>query len=333
MNTKKRHLKYMAILLGAVFFVAAFFMLLTIWENRQSGHFEPDFEEGVISYEGQDYVRKDRLETYLVLGLDRYENSQVSASHGTGVQADFLLLLVFDNEAKQSTAIQINRDAMTKVNKLSIGGTSVVSSYTQQIALAYNMVDDDNDKIRCRNTIDSVEHLLSGAKVDHYFALTMDAVASSCDVVGGVDLTVLDDFTGIDDTLVQGQEVTLTGEQALRYVRTRYGLEDSSNNARMERQQQYINAWYDKAISLIHSDDSFIISLVDAIDDYVVYDSSDQKLQKLIEKFNDYEFMGIRQLEGETKVGEEFMEFYADEAATRKLVIDLFYTPKTHNNG
>ena len=332
MNTKNRKLKYIAVLLGIVFFVAAFFMLMTIWENRQSSPFEPGLEEGVISYEGQDYVRKDRLETYLVLGLDRYEESQVSASHGTGVQADFLLLLVFDNEAKQSTAIQINRDAMTKVNKLSIGGTSVVSSYTQQIALAYNMVDDDNEKIRCRNTIDSVEHLLKGVKVDHYFALTMDAVSASCDAVGGVELTVLDDFTGIDDTLVQGQQVTLTGEQALRYVRTRYGLEDSSNNARMERQQQYINAWYDKAISLIHSDDSCIVSLVDAVDDYVVYDSSDQKLQKLIEKFNDYEFMGIRQLEGETKVGEEFMEFYADEAATRKLVIDMFYRPKTHDN-
>lgn len=164
MNTKRRYLKYMAILLGVVFFVAAFFLLLTIWENRHSGNFEPGIEDGVISYEGRDYVRKDRLETYLVLGLDRYENSQVSASHGTGVQADFLLLLVFDNEARETTAIQINRDAMTKVNKLSIGGTSVVSSYTQQIALAYNMVDDDNDKIRCRNTIDSVEHLLNGVK-------------------------------------------------------------------------------------------------------------------------------------------------------------------------
>lgn len=330
MNTKKRYLKYIAILLGIAFFVAAFFLFLTIWENRQGFFPDQSFDDGTISFEGQRYVRKDRLETYLVLGLDRYESSEVSASHGNGVQADFLLLLVFDNEAEQCTAIQINRDAMTKVNKLSIGGTSVVSSYTQQIALAYNMVDDDNDKIRCRNTIDSVEYLLDGVDVDHYFALTMDAVAASCDVVGGVEVTVLDDFTGIDDALVQGQQVTLTGEQALRYVRTRYGLEDSSNNERMERQQQYINAWYDKAISLIHSDESFIIDLVDAVDDYVVYDSSDQKLQKLIEKFDEYEFMGIRQLEGETKLGQEFMEFYADEDATRRLVIDLFYTPKTH---
>lgn len=263
-----------------------------------------------------------------MLGLDRYNDSAVSDAHGAGVQSDFLMLLVFDNATQQSTAIHINRDAMTKVNKLSIGGTAVVESYTQQIALAYNMVDDDNDKIRCRNTIDSVEYLLNGAKVDHYFALTMDAIGASCDAVGGVELTVLDDFTGIDDTLVQGETVTLTGQQALRYVRTRYGMEDSSNMARMERQQQYITALRDKALSRIHEDESFIVELVDAVDDYVVYDSSDQKMQKLIEKFDDYEFLGIRELEGESKLGEEFIEFYADEDATQKLVIDLFYTPK-----
>lgn len=328
MNTKRRYLKYVAVLLVVIFLVTAAFMLLTIWENRQSGFDAGQEHDGTISFEGREYVRKDQLETFLVLGLDRYEGSDVSDAHGTGVQSDFLMLLVFNNETRQSTAIHINRDAMTKVNKLSIGGTGVVESYTKQIALAYNMVDDDNDKIRCRNTIDSVEYLLDGVDVDHYFALTMDAVAASCDAVDGVEVTVLDDFTGIDDTLVKGQQVTLTGAQALRYVRTRYGLEDSSNSSRMERQQQYINALYDKAMSRIRNDESFIITLVDAIDNYVVYDSSDQKMQKFIEKFDDYEFLGIRQLEGESKLGEEFVEFYADEAATRQLVIDLFYQPK-----
>lgn len=328
MNTKRRYLKYVAVLLVVIFLVAAAFLFLTIWENRQSGFESGEVDDDTVSFEGRDYVRKDQLETFLVLGLDRYEGSDVSDAHGTGVQTDFLMLLVFDNETRQSTAIHINRDAMTKVNKLSIGGTAVVESYTKQIALAYNLVEDDNDKIRCRNTIDSVEHLLDGVKVDHYFALTMDAVAASCDAVDGVEVTVLDDFTGIDDTLVEGQQVTLRGTQALRYVRTRYGLEDSSNSSRMERQQQYINALYDKAMSRIRNDESFIITLVDAIDDYVVYDSSDQKMQKFMEKFDDYEFLGIKELEGESRMGEEFVEFYADETAARRMVIDLFYQPK-----
>lgn len=328
MNTKKRYLKYVAVLLVVIFLVAAAFLFLTIWENRQGGFQGEQEFDGTVQFEGREYVRKDRLETFLVMGLDRFEGSAVSDAHGTGVQSDFLMLLVFDNETKQSTAIHINRDAMTKVNKLAMGGTAVIESYTKQIALAYNLVEDDNEKIRCRNTIDSVEHLLGGVKVDHYFALTMDAVAASCDAVGGVEVTVLDDFTGIDDTLVEGQTVTLTGSQALRYVRTRYGLEDSSNSSRMERQQQYINGLYEKAMSRIRSDESFIITLVDAVDDYVVYDSSDRKLQTFMEKFDDYEFLGIRELEGESKVGEEFMEFYVDETAALRLVMELFYQPK-----
>lgn len=328
MRSKRRYLKYVAILLCVVFFFAAAFMALTLWERRQS-YGDQTREDGVLTYEGQDYVPKDQVESYLILGLDRYQASETSASHGNGVQADFLLLLVFDNATRQSTAIHINRDAMTKVNKLAIGGTAVVESYTQQIALAYNMVDDDNDKIRCRNTIDSVEYLLKGAKIDHYFSLTMDAVSASCDAVGGVEVNVLDDFTGIDDTLIKGQTVTLNGEHALRYVRTRYGMEDSSNNARMARQQQYLEALREKVVANMKADESFAVSLMDAIDDYVVYDSADQRLPKLLEKFDDYEFRGIRELEGESVLGEQFMEFYADEDAAQKLVLELFYKPKT----
>lgn len=332
MNTKNSYLKIVAILLVIIFLIAAAFLFLHLWENRQGAFSAPEAQDGVLTYEGREYVRNDQVETFLVIGLDRFEDSAVSDAHGTGVQADFLMLWAFNNETRQSTAVHINRDAMTKVNKLSIGGAAVVESYTAQIALAYNYVNDDNEKIRCRNTIDSVEYLLTGVDVDHYFALTMDAVAASCDVVGGVEVTVLDDFTGIDDTLVKGQTVKLTGDQALRYVRTRYGMEDSTNSTRMERQQQYINALYDEAVARIRADESFIIELVDTMDDYVVYDSSDHKMQKFVEKFDDYEFMGIREIDGESKLGEEFIEFYADEASVRKLVIDLFYTPKMNGD-
>ena len=327
MKSKKSYTKYLAILLGSVFLVAAAFLVLAVWESRQNNTVDQNGQYGILTYEGQEYVRNDQVETFLVIGLDRFADSTVSASHGTGVQADFLMLLAFNNETKQCNAIQINRDAMTKVNKLAVGGTSVVETFDAQIALAYNYVNDDNDKIRCRNTIDSVEALLKGVDVDHYFALTMDAVGASSDVVGGVEVTVLDDFTGIDDTLIKGQTVKLTSEQALRYVRTRYGMEDSSNNARMARQQQYINAWYDQVMNKISQDENFIVELVDTMDDHVVYDSSDRKLQNLAEKFEEYEFLGIQELKGETLVGEEFMEFHVDEDAALATVVELFYVP------
>lgn len=158
----------------------------------------------------------------------------------------------------------------------------------------------------------------------------MDAVAASCNLVGGVEVTVLDDFTGIDNTLIKGEKVTLLGEQALRYVRTRYGLEDSSNTTRMARQQQYIEALYNKLHSRLEEEE-FLVKFIDTMDDYVVYDSSNKKMLKFAEKFDDYEFLGSKEIKGETKLGEEFVEFYPDEDSIEEIVIDLFYTPKKDN--
>ena len=145
------------------------------------------------------------------------------------------------------------------------------------------------------------------------------------DLVGGVEVEVLHDFTGIDETLVKGQKVTLTGEQALLYVRTRYGLEENTNSARMERQQQYMNALYQLTQERIANDSNFVVDASLSLSDYIVSDRSVTQLQTLAEKFNRYEFLGIQSIAGESKAGAEFMEFYPDEDALMELVIRLFY--------
>lgn len=328
MSSKKKYLRYAALALALVFFITAGLLLLRQWEKGRGLFGGSDVETGVVTHKGQEYVRNENIETFLVLGLDKYAGADASDAHGVGVQADFLMLFVFDNEAKQCTALHINRDTMAEVNQLAIGGTAVVATHTAQIALAYNYVQDDNDKIRCGNTKDAVEKLLHDVPVDHYLSLTMDFVPAINDLVGGVEVTVLDDFTGVDDTLVKGETVTLMGEQALRYVRTRYGLEDSSNSTRMVRQRQYISALYDKVVSRMASDDEFILDMAVLTDSYLVYDSSDRKMQQFAEKFGAYEFLGIREMEGESKVGAKFMEFYPDADALWETVIDLFYLPK-----
>ncbi|MBR6559022.1 MAG: LCP family protein [Clostridia bacterium] len=328
MKTNNRYVKYFIIVLVVIFLIAAAFLALDLWESGRGKYQGPATDDSVISHDGKEFVPNENIETLLVLGLDKYHGADGAASHEDGVQSDFLMLFVFDNSKEQCTAIQINRDTMTRIKKLSIGGTAVVGTYTAQIALAYNYVADDNAKIKCRNTCDSVEYLMNGIKVDHYLSLTMDCVSALNDLVGGVEVTVLDDFTGIDDALVKGETVTLTGERALRYVRSRYGLDDSTNSSRMERQQQYINALYDKTVSCMGSNESFAVELADTLDDYVVYDSSNERMMKFIEKLDKYEFLGIRDLEGESRLGEEFVEFYPDESSLRELVLDLFYKQK-----
>ena len=94
MNNKKQYLKYGIIALGIVLLVAVALLAVKVWEKRQ-GQFEGEASaSGVLTYEGERYVLRDDLETFLVMGLDKYEGDAVSDSHGTGVQADFLMLFV-----------------------------------------------------------------------------------------------------------------------------------------------------------------------------------------------------------------------------------------------
>ena len=233
-KTKNKHLKYIVISLVIVFLITGAFLLLETWEENR-GRFPVSItKDGVVEYEGKEYALKDNIETFLVLGLDKYKGASSSESHKSGtVQADYLMLFVFDNATKKTTAIHINRDTIANVNHLDITGNRIGEAEKKQIALAYNFTYESDGEINCRNTADSVSDLLLGIKVNHYISLTMDSVIEMNDLVGGVEVTVLDDFTGIDDTLIKGEKVTLMGEQALRYVRTRYGLEDSSNSTRI----------------------------------------------------------------------------------------------------
>ena len=220
-------LKYAAIALAAVFVVSVTLLFVGLWEKQRSEFPEEQQTPKTLSYNGVEYVLKDNIETFLIMGLDKFEGDVVGEDE---LRADFLMLLVFDNAEKKYSAVHINRDTMTSVNRLDVSGNKI-NSVTEQIALAHTR--GYSEKVNCRNTSDAVSELLLGVKINHYLSMKMDAVPKLNDLVGGVEVTVLDDFTGVDDTLVKGETVTLMGEHALNYVRTRYGLEDSTNSTRI----------------------------------------------------------------------------------------------------
>ena len=59
-------------------------------------------------------------------------------------------------------------------------------------------------------------------------------------------MTVLEDFGENYPQLKKGEEVLLTGENALVYVRGRQNVGDQTNTGRMERQEQYMSALIEK---------------------------------------------------------------------------------------
>lgn len=321
---KSRLRKYAAVVLVCILVLIAALVILSFWEKRQ-GTFLGENTAGTtanVTVDGEKYVLNKNIQTFLIMGLDKFEEDIDNSSYDNDQQADMLLLLVIDDEKNTCNIIQINRDTMAKVGVLGVAGQRI-NTVTQQIALAHTY--GNGREQSCLNTAEAVSELLGGIKVDHYMSVTMDAVPLLNDMVGGVEVTVLDDFGDYDPTLIKGETVTLHGEQALHYVRGRIGVGDYTNLSRMARQKQYMDAFFAKAREHMDSDDSFSVNVMTSLANYMVSDCNVNKLGELAKKAGEYEMGEIYAFEGEAVLGEEYMEFYPDEAALSALITELFY--------
>jgi len=179
----------------------------------------------------------------------------------------------------------------------------------------------------CENTKVAVSDFLNGIHIDYYLAMNMDAVQVLNDAVGGVTVTVDEDFSDVDPTITQG-EMTLHGEQAIHYVRTRKDVGDQLNLTRMDRQTQYIDGFVAAFRDKQESDPNFILSAYEEVAAYLVSNCSVNTISGMVERYQDYEIHETVTPEGENVLGEKYFEFYVDEEALDALILRLFYAPK-----
>ena len=267
------------------------------------------------------WYRKKNMETLLVIGIDEFGEVTGSGSYNNSNQADFMMLFARNTETGESHVIHLNRDTMTDITVLGVTGKAA-GTQRAQLTLAYNYGQGQHDS--SRNTADAVSRLLYGVSVDHYITVTMDAVPVMNDWAGGVTIEVMDDMTSADSALVAGNEIKLTGEQALTYIRSRMGLDDSTNINRMRRQRQYASAWVEASREQL-KDENAVIRLVTEMKDYHHSDCTAQELAGFAGSLGENPNAQIHELPGEAVKGETYMEFYADDAGIQQLVLDVFY--------
>lgn len=279
-------------------------------------------EETAAAADVSEKKLRDGLETILVLGLDKYEPPKDVKGYVNHTQSDFLLLVVLDHNQQKIQTLHINRDTMTEITRLGVfGGTS--GKYTAQIALAHSYGSGGSDS--ALNSVKAVSKMLDGVKIDHYMTLTMDAVPIVNDMVGGVTVTVEDDFSAYDPSLVKGETITLMGEQSLHFVRGRSSVADGTNLNRMNRQRQYMTGLFEKVMEAASKDEAFFQNLMKKLGDTFDTDMSLYQLNALPERIMGYTIEPFRTIEGENIRGEFFMEFYLDEASKQEQLQALFY--------
>ena len=195
----------------------------------------PQADQETVEVDGVTYRKKSRLTTILVMGVDH--DTQDSYEYRKAGQADFLRLVVLDDADKTVQQLQIDRDTMTPVTVLGLLGDRY-EPVTEQICLGYAF--GDGRQTSCEVTVEAVGNLLGGQTIDQYLAMGLDGISTLNDLAGGVTVTLEDDFSAIDPAMTKGTTLTLQGEQAETYVRSRRSVGVGTNEARMARQESYI---------------------------------------------------------------------------------------------
>lgn len=272
-----------------------------------------------VWYQDKEYEYNSKLTNILFMGIDKTDPLEEQETPGTAGQADCILLISLDRESKEARILQISRETMTDIDLYDVSGEAY-SSVKAQLALQYAYAKGEKSSNWAMKK--AVSRLLYDLPIDGTISMNIEGIRLMNDAVGGVTLKIPEDYTVIDPAFGQGETVTLTGEQAERYVRYRDTAVSGSNNDRMKRQTQYIPALLDAVKAHAGGSGNYYDTFEKILEPYVVMDLSAAEL----EKFAGYKLTGeaIYSVPGEVREAEHD-EFYTNDEELYDLIIKLFY--------
>ncbi len=282
------------------------------------------WQEGWVKHKGKIYAYNEDIMTFLFMGIDKNSDVKEVAEGTNGGQADALFLAVMNPHDKTVKVIGINRNTMTDIDLYNEEG-SYINTVKAQIAVQHGFGNGVEES--CEYQKKAVQKLFYNLPVHGYAAINMSAIPTINDAVGGVDVTVLEDLTRKDASLVKDTDVHLMGESAFWYVKYRNTNEFGSADRRLDRQKQYLNAFIGKAKEAAKKDVSVVLNLYKAVSSQMVTDITIDEVAYLAPILTDYRFESdsFYMLEGETVMGEQFEEFYVDEDALYEMILEVFY--------
>lgn len=276
----------------------------------------------VIIKDGVKYYPRQDITVILLMGVNQ-SGTVVPTEHNHGGAVDMVVLMVFDQKTKTCNLVNLNRDMMVDMPMLNTYDKPQGTYYGQ---LAYSHTYGDGMEVSCENVKTTVSNFLNGIYIDHYFSLNMDAIGVLNDAVGGVTVTVVDDFSAIDPQIPMGT-VTLFGEHAVNFVQARGNVGDELNISRMERHKEYMRSFVNALKAKLSEGEGFFLNTYEKVSDYIVTDCSLQVLSRLESDYRDYPMGEVMTISGENILGEIYYEFYPDEEARMDLLLELFYAP------
>lgn len=271
-----------------------------------------------ITYQGQRYIYRKNLKTILFLGIDRNPDEADPDQAGSEGRSDCMILFLVNTDDNTAQMLAIPRETMVDVEIYTRNG-EYFSTQNEQITLQYAY--GDSEKKSCWLTKKAVSKLMDNIPIDAYLSMQLEGVADITNLIGGVTLTMQKDYTYIDPSFSEGAVVNLQGELAQKFVRTRDTTVFASNEDRMDRQSQFVKAMVPKLKAGAAGD---VQTFLNETSEYLTTDMDVDEIKSLMNCSLNDETLTVP---GErVSTGDDTPEeFYADEDALTRMIIELCY--------
>ena len=215
----------------------------------------PAKASGTVTYNGKTYAPNTNMVNIALLGFDN--NTEGGEKAG---QADAVIILAINTDTGKATALSIPRDSMVTVDTY-VNGV-FAGQVTEQLCLAYSYGDGGNES--SQHVVDAAERVLDNIDISNYLTLNIAGMADLNDSIGGVTLTPLQTVPGT--SIVEGETMTLFGNNAYKYVQWRDTTVLNSALDRQSRQLQYAQAFAKKLLSSGNAGD--VVNLFNTMQEY-----------------------------------------------------------------
>lgn len=292
------------------------------------------YARGSVTLDDIVYNYYHNYENYLFIGTDESGNEDGEGTAFQNAMADYLMLLSIDKSAKTYSIIELNRDTMTDIHVLDDQGNDF-DTLVMQLCTAHYY---GNTKERgAENQVRAVSDLMGGMRINGYVVLSIKDLEKLNHAIGGVTLTLTEDFTDVDPAMTKGRTMRLSDQQAYYYLRRRMDVADGTNENRMERQHQYITAFLDQGMQKLSSSPNYFYDVLETMETLTTTNLTGKQYSKIAKALTKNTQKGIVTFEGEAEIGESLgddiphSEFYVDEDSLLQVLTDTFGLVKDHD--
>lgn len=283
----------------------------------------------IITYKGHRYEFNENVVSVAFMGVDQRDLLNNTQTDFVGC-TDADIVVTVDISTGAAKVIAIPRDTMVDVDQYSTNNVFLKTSNVQLcLAYAYG----DGKEKSCKNVADAMSRILLDVPIQKYFALDLDGIKPLNDAIGGVKVTSTYDIP--KHNIKKGQEVTLRGDMAEAYVRTRDMDTINASLNRTDRQVQYVKAYINQVIPAVMNDVGIVSDLYNTANQYSRTNLSLNNVTYLASVLlnngvTDYE---VYKLEGKMTEEHEsdfpdavFAQFHPDEDSIMETVLSVYYT-------